>query len=292
MAGDRGFIQRRISAQDGLEIAFRDYPPLDPAGRRRTPIVSLAGITRNSNDFDVPASHFRQRRRIIALDMRGRGASGRDPSGKSYQPETYLLDIHAVLTALNLGPAIFCGTSLGAFLTMGVAVLFPTAVHGAILNDASPVIDQSLIDRLRSNAKHLTHLRPKDVAEAKAALKEALAHTGLTLESDWDALTEGTYQPGPDGRLIATWDPLLAGQIEKAPREEELWPIFLALKRWPILLVRGGKSDFVTDQTMARMQTAHGQMSVVTVPSAGHSPTLKEPISIAAIDRYLEEIDG
>ncbi len=292
MPSDRGFIQRRLSAQDGLEIAFRDYPPLKPGAARQKPIVYLPGITRNSNDFHVPAMHLRKRRRIIALDLRGRGLSDRDPSGKSYRPETYLLDIHALLTALDLGPTIFCGTSLGAFLTMGVAMLFPTHVHGAILNDASPVIDQALIDRLRGSVAHLTYLRPKDAAEAKAALKETLTHSGLTLEEDWEDLTEGSYQPGPDGRLVATWDPLLAERIEKAPPEEELWPIFLALRRWPILLVRGGKSDFVTDETLARMQRAHGQMSVVTVPTAGHAPTLREPISIAAIDRYLEEIDG
>ncbi|GAB5470784.1 MAG: alpha/beta hydrolase [Rhodospirillales bacterium] len=278
--------------QDGLEIAFRDYPPLDPEGRQRLPLFCLAGITRNSNDFHVPALHWSARRRVLAMDLRGRGASGRDPSGKSYHPEAYLADIHSLLTALDLGPAIFCGTSLGAYLIMGIATFFPTAIAAAILNEASPVIDPALVESIQRNAKPLTALRPPDLASAKASLKEALPHLGLSIESDWDALTEGSYWPGPDGRLVATWDPLLVKRMDPAPPPERLWPFFGALKGFPLLLVRGGKSGFVTDETLARMQAVHPEMAVVTVASAGHSPTLKEPISAAAIDRFFEEIDS
>ncbi|MEQ8653417.1 MAG: alpha/beta hydrolase [Kiloniellales bacterium] len=285
------FIQKRLRVQDGLEIAYRDYPPLDPKGRQRRPLVCLAGITRNSSDFHIPALRWSQTRRVIAPDMRGRGKSGHDPSGKSYHPEAYIADIHALLTVLDIGPAIFCGTSLGGYLITGLAVFLPTAVHSAILNEASPVIDPALVESIRQNAAPLTHYRPKDYAEAKATLKERLPHLGLTIETDWDALTEGSYQPDAKGNLRATWDPLLVKRMDPAPPPERLWPFFLALKGRPLLLVRGGKSGFVTDETLAGLQTAHPQMEVVTVPTAGHSPTLKEPNSAAAIDRFLQEQD-
>ncbi len=288
--GDR-FIQKRMRVQDGLEIAYRDYPPLDPAGWQRRPLVCLTGITHNSSDFHIPALRWSQRRRVIAPDMRGRGKSGRDPSGKSYHPEAYIADIHALLTVLELEPAIFCGTSLGGYLVTGIAVFMPTALHSAILNEASPVIDPSLVESIRGNAEPLTHYRPKDLAEAKATLKEALPHLDLTIESDWDALTEGSYQPGAGDQLQATWDPLLVKRMAPAPQPERLWPFFLALKGRSLLLVRGVKSGFVSDETLAELQTAHPQMTVVTVPTAGHSPTLKEPLSAAAIDCFLEEQD-
>lgn len=289
MLQEGGFRQGRLRVQDGLEMAYRDYPPLEPAGRHRLPLLCLAGITRNSSDFHVPAQRWRRRRRVIAPDLRGRGLSERDPTGRSYRPEVYVADLHALCCALGVGRAVLCGTSLGAFLIMGMAVLLPTLVQAAILNDASPVIDPELIRGLRRNAEPLTRLRPADHAAAKAFLKQTLPHIGLTLESDWDQLTLGTYRPGPDGRLQATWDPKLVGSLSGAPPEERLWPLFAALRAKPLLLVRGGRSDFVTDATLARMQALHPGMAQVTVPGAGHSPTLKEPETADVIDRFLEE---
>ncbi len=286
------FIQKHLTAQDGLTLAYRDYPPLEPEGWRRRPLVCLAGITRNSSDFHIPALRWSQTRRVIAPDMRGRGKSERDPSGKSYHPEAYIADIHALLTHLDFGPAIFCGTSLGAYLITGLAVFLPTAVQSAILNEASPVIDPTLVQSIQGRSVWLTTYRPKDYAEAKATLKERLPHLGLTIETDWDALTEGSYQPDEKGQLCATWDPLLVKRMDPAPPPERLWPFFLALKGRPLLLVRGGKSGFVTDETLAVLKAAHPQMDVVTVPTAGHSPTLKEPNSAAAIDRFLKEQDA
>ncbi|MEO1194348.1 MAG: alpha/beta hydrolase [Pseudomonadota bacterium] len=291
MDGRERYRQGFLRVQDGLKLAYRDYPPLDPQGRARLPLFCLAGITRNSNDFHVPALHWSKTRRVIALDLRGRGLSERDPSGKSYHPEAYLSDIRCVLTALDLGRVIFCGTSLGGYLVMGVALFSPTAIAAAILNEASPVVDPALVESIQRNATPLTSLRPKDHESAKAALKEALPHLGLTIESDWDALTEGSYQPDAEGQLVCTWDPLLVAHMDPAPTQERLWPFFGALKSFPLLLVRGGKSGFITDETLARMQALHAGMGVVTVPGAGHSPTLKEPETAAAIDRFFQEID-
>jgi len=286
-----GFALKRLRMQDGLEIAYRDYAPLEPEGRARRSMVCLPGITRNSSDFHVPAQRWHRRRRVVAIDLRGRGLSERDPSARSYRPEVYLADIRALHTALDLGAAIYCGTSLGAFLIMGLAVFSPTFLRAAILNDASPVVDPALVRDLRRNAEPLTTFRPRDFDEAKARLKQALPHLGLTLESDWDALTDGSYHPGPDGRLVATWDPKLVERMAGSPPEERLWPLFAALKATPTLLVRGGKSGFVSDATLERMHAVHPALASVTVPNAGHSPTLKEPATAAAIDRFLEETD-
>ena len=34
MLQEGGFRQGRLRVQDGLEMAYRDYPPLEPAGTR------------------------------------------------------------------------------------------------------------------------------------------------------------------------------------------------------------------------------------------------------------------
>jgi pimeloyl-ACP methyl ester carboxylesterase len=121
-----------LRAADGLRLAWRDYG--DPRAPR-LPLLCLAGLTRNANDFHDFALALAPRR-VVTLDLRGRGSSDWDPSGRSYRPEAYLDDVRQALAARGLGPVVLCGTSLGGFLAMGLGLVAPTALAGVILNDA------------------------------------------------------------------------------------------------------------------------------------------------------------
>ncbi len=68
-----------------------------------------------------------------------------------------------------------------------------------------------------------------------------------------------------------------------------------ALKEWlaagrPVLVLRGGNSDLLSDAAAERMATEIPDVEVVTVPGVGHAPDLAEPESVAAIDRLLERV--
>ena len=64
-----------LSSSDGIRLYARVYG--DHASTK-LPIVCLAGLTRNADDFDAMAKQLVARdpaRKIIALDYRGRGRS-------------------------------------------------------------------------------------------------------------------------------------------------------------------------------------------------------------------------
>ena len=66
----QSYRERHLSAQDGLQLYYRDYgDPLSP----RLPLLCLTGLTRNSEDFADLAAHFAATRRVICPDYRGRG---------------------------------------------------------------------------------------------------------------------------------------------------------------------------------------------------------------------------
>src|SRR3982751_2406403 len=154
-ADDTGFVSRFVSAQDGLRLHMRVY------GERGCglPIVCLSGLTRNGADFHELATALTrdaaQPRLVFTIDSRGRGRSDYDPNPENYSFPVELADVLAVITALEIGPALVLGTSRGGILTMLLGAARPTAIAGAILNDIGPVIDVKGLVRIKGYAGKL-----------------------------------------------------------------------------------------------------------------------------------------
>ena len=66
-----------------------------------------------------------------------------------------------------------------------------------------------------------------------------------------------------------------------------LWPQFEALKRVPLMVVRGENSDILTAETVDEMHRRHPAMVTVTVANQGHAPLLKDTSTIEAIRQAI-----
>jgi len=86
---------------------------------------------------------------------------------------------------------------------------------------------------------------------------------------------------------MAIADPFNAGNTGEVP---DAWPYYRALAGRPILVLRGGTSDLLSDSAARRMATEIPDVEVVTVPRVGHAPDLDEPEAAEAIDRLLERV--
>ena len=71
-----------------------------------------------------------------------------------------------------------------------------------------------------------------------------------------------------------------------------LWPQFEALKRVPLMVVRGENSDILTAETVDEMRRRHPAMATITVASQGHAPLLKDPTTTEAIRHFLTAADA
>ena len=91
----------------------------DPAAREV--VVCVHGLARNGRDFDVLAERLSARRRVLSVDMPGRGASEwlRDPG--DYTFPTYLATLTALFARANVDKVDFVGTSMGGLLGMVLA---------------------------------------------------------------------------------------------------------------------------------------------------------------------------
>ena len=73
------------TSADGLKLHARDYP----ADGNKAPAICLHGLTRNARDFEELAPRIQATgRRVIDVEVSGRGEYDRDPNHYNYHRGT------------------------------------------------------------------------------------------------------------------------------------------------------------------------------------------------------------
>ena len=284
------FVERRWTSPDGLSLFARDYPGRD--GDERLPVLCLHGFTRNSKDFeDVAPLIAASGRRVIVMDMRGRGQSDRDSKPKNYHPRVYARDVAGFLAALGIPRAVFLGTSMGGLITLAMALLKPRVIAAAILNDVGPAVDPRGIARIQSYAGKAPPVRSWQDAADYARAINGTALPGLAA-GDWERMARRMFRDEPDGPVL-DYDPAIAtapgGKVKTSSLVAWLALRRLA-KRAPTLLLRGERSDILSAEIAERMQRRAPALRIAVVPGVGHAPTLTEPEALAAIRALLDSV--
>jgi pimeloyl-ACP methyl ester carboxylesterase len=276
---DRHFVVR-----DGLKLHYRDYR--GDAGK--PPILCLHGLTRNARDFAHFAERYAPPFRVLALDFRGRGGSDYDPLPMRYNPLTYAGDVIELLDQLGISEAVLVGTSLGGLVTMTMAAMAPQRIAATVLNDVGPDIDASGIDRILSYVGKDQRFKSWDSAADAIAANYGASFDRYTHE-DWVMMAKRNCRE-QDGEIRFDYDMAIAEPFKMAgpaPRVD-MWPLFQALARKPLLVIRGEKSDLLTAATAEKMKQVARDVTIAQVPGVGHAPELNEPEAVAAIDAFLD----
>lgn len=284
------FVPRLWRSADGLNLYGRDYAA--SAGTARLPVVCLHGLTRNSRDFENVSPWIAARnRRVLALDMRGRGNSDRDPA-ENYDIATYVADITALLRQLGIGRAIFVGTSMGGLITMELGTRYPELVAGAVINDIGPQLSPVGLARI---AGYVGQGRPlpdwQAAAEACAAMNaDVFAHYGA---ADWLAMARRLFRE-EGGQIIADYDPGIARALALArivadPDPWGKWHGFADAR--PVLLLRGTVTDLLDEDVAQAMVAGKPLATMAPVAGVGHAPMMDEPDAREALARFFDQVD-
>ena len=288
------YVDWFVSAPDGLRLHLRDYgSPLDPG----LPVVCLPGLARNAADFGplaqaLAAGAAGQRRRVVAIDYRGRGESDYDRDWRHYDLAVENADILAQLAAVEIHEAIFIGTSRGGLHIMLLAAARPALVRSAVLNDVGPVIELQGLSRVRQYLRYPAV--PNSLADAVDYIRKMMsAHFPALSDAEIEAYARASFQK-PDGRFGATFDPKLVKPLEALRLDEPLpdcWNLFEALAEVPLLAIRGGNSDLLSAQTLAEMARRHRRCATYVVEGQGHPPLLMDDAAIARICAFVAEAE-
>ncbi|MFZ4806598.1 MAG: alpha/beta fold hydrolase [Hyphomicrobiaceae bacterium] len=251
------------------------------------PVLCLPGLTRNGRDFhDLALAMAATGRTVHTLDARGRGHSDWDKDWRNYTIPYEAQDVLDVIMALSLAAPAIVGTSRGGLVAMVMAALQPGAFGPVVLNDIGPVIETKGLTRI---AGYIGRTGTPPTWEEAAVVVAAASRKAFPAvpDSQWAAVARQWFND-KDGRPTEGYDPALARTMSvKDGPPPALWAQYLAFGARPVLVIRGERSDILSDATLAEMQRRLPQCRTLTVAGQGHAPLLCDAPTIAAIIDFL-----
>ena len=102
-------------------------------------IVLLHGFLENKGMWDFYIPLFSKKNRVIAIDLLGHGES--ECLGYVHTMEDHADAVHAVLSELRIRKAIFVGHSMGGYVSLAFAELYPENIKGLVLLNSTASAD-------------------------------------------------------------------------------------------------------------------------------------------------------
>ncbi|WP_426111592.1 alpha/beta fold hydrolase [Massilia sp. PWRC2] len=291
----RAYRDVAFTSTDGLRLYARDYA--GAGGLARLPVICIHGLTRNSADFDEVAPWIAQQgRRVLAIDVRGRGNSAWDDHPEHYNVLVYSNDVVKLMHDLGIARAVFIGTSMGGLITMTLAVRHLELIAAAVLNDVGPVLSKRGLARIAAYAGKGEQLRSwADAAAYLRAINEvAFPHYG---QADWDTWARRAFVDSGAGVLTMRYDANIGLAFRagaSAVKTSSMMANFAfkrLARRRPTLLIRGAISDLVEAEQVALMRAMAPALACAEVAGVGHAPMLTEPQAQAALRAFLATVD-
>jgi pimeloyl-ACP methyl ester carboxylesterase len=250
-------------------------------------LLCVHGLSANLCAFTYLAEQLESRdRQIVAIDLRGRGRSDVTPPG-SYGLDNHARDILDVATALAADEFDLAGWSLGALISMRVALRKGDRLRSVTLIDHAGPADAAALVPIRSGLVRLDAVVP-----TPDAYLEAIRSGGVIdpWSGFWDAYYSYELEHRPDG----SWSP----STSRAAAEEDLyqrwpgdWSDHWRALTMPTLLVRAMKplngALIVPDRAVDAFAATNPEVRVVETPESNHFTCIIDPRTLAAMEDLL-----
>jgi pimeloyl-ACP methyl ester carboxylesterase len=212
---------------DGLRMRYLDAPGGEPA------IVLLHGLSANASSFSgLIAAGLSPTFRVVAPDLRGRGATDKPATG--YRMADHAKDVLGLMDALGLERVVLGGHSFGAYLAIYLAAHHPDRVLRLIVIDAAITMNPRVGEMLKPSLDRLTRVFPS-AAMYLDELRSAPYMGGM-----WDDSIEAYFRAeiaeNPDGTAQSSTSASAIAQALQGVVSEP-WRDLVQQVRHPALLL-------------------------------------------------------
>ena len=248
---------------DGLTLAYDD---IRPAGGAHGTVVLVHGFATNRAEnwrrLGWYGSLERKGYRTVALDLRGHGESDKPHDPAAYGRDRMAADIVALIDHLELGRVDLLGYSMGAHLSLAVALDAPSRINNLVLGGVG--------GRL---------LTGEPISATTMTMAEALTtdDPGSITDPTLRGFRQFADNQGEDRLALAACSQGRGG----AAGADAIWGLNV-----PTLIVAGSRDELAGDP-LALADAIPGAKSV-TLPACDHFSAIPHALFKAAVFDFLE----
>jgi pimeloyl-ACP methyl ester carboxylesterase len=259
----------KLHQYKNIKIAYTD-------SGKGTAMVLLHGFLENQHMWQVSIPEFSKKHRVITIDLLGHGQT--ESLGYLHTMEDQADMIHDVLSHLRIRKAVFVGHSMGGYIALAFAELYPEFMKGLVLLNSTSRADN---EERKTNRDRAIKAVKKDYT---AFVRLSIAN--LFSENKRDVLIETIEKV----KLEALKTPLqgivaaLEGMKIRKDRE-----VLLHFGQYPKLLILGEK-DPVLNYAENRDQIENTNVVLVTLPDGHMSLIENQSEVLKAIVDFMKKI--
>lgn len=250
----------RIVSRDQLALVADDVGPMTAPA-----VILMHGGGQTRHSWSGAAQALAQRGyRVINVDMRGHGESEWSEAG-AYALDDRVADVEAIVAQLEQ-PFALVGASLGGATSIH-AVASAIAPEAIVLVDIVPHPEPEGINRIVG----FMRAHPNGFATLGEAVEAVAAYNPARPRPRDPQGLMRNLRERDDGRFYWHWDPrIVSHRPEDFHETVQRSAVSLAEAGVPVLLVRGLKSDVVSDAGVAAFRELVPHLEVADVGGAGH----------------------
>jgi pimeloyl-ACP methyl ester carboxylesterase len=257
-----------VRFSDGARVSLVDVGPREPADKARSPVVLVPGADGVKEGFRFQVPEFSRRRRVVVPDLR-----------EEFPPDAtfdrLVLDLHEILEARDVGPALLLGQSLGGPICMQFALTFPEQVRGLVLSNTLA----------RVSYEHVGLNRAALVPLASASVRYLPGPLARIAARGWSKAETWVFDDSPGAEKIIEyvmgWGPRTVSRRTSAARValfdgRDLRPRLPEI-RAPALVVKGPRDAYCPPEWSREIAGAIPRGRYVEIPGTGHCSHVSMP---------------
>lgn len=234
-----------------------------------TPMVLLHGYPLDHQIWDDVVPLLADTFELIIPDLRGFGGSSTVDS--FYAMEDFAADIAALLDQLEIQKAAIVGHSMGGYVALAFARLYPERVTGLGLISSQVLADAP--DRKEGRYKSAAEVADKGIGSVVAAMTTKFT-SDARLQEVAKQVMERQQPAAYIGALKA-----MAERVDSTP--------LLASLDFPVVLVHGDADALIPIDRAREVKTAVPSAHLVEISGAGHMPMMEAPQKTAEALEHL-----
>ena len=231
-------------------------------------MVLLHGFLENLGMWTAYVDEFSKKNRIIAIDLLGHGAT--ECLGYIHTMEDQADVVHEVLHELKIRKAVFIGHSMGGYVALAFAELYPDHVKGLVLLNSTSRADSE--ERKTNRDRAILAVKQNYTAFVRMSIANLFSEDNRKRLADKIEEVRNEALKTPLQGIVAA----LEGMKIRNDRE-----VLLHFSTYPILLILG-KKDGVLNYNESIKQIENTKVELVSFPD-GHMSHLENEVKLNTV---------